>query len=63
MVPVHTMHNITLPKDSTGTKIYVKLHFIEYQEKVLWEPSETILYLFGPLKSSGSHSFAHTYQI
>ena len=37
------------------------LHLVP--EKVFSEPSETVLYLFGPFKSSGSHNFDHTYQI
>ena len=38
------------------------LHIV-LERKVLSEPSETVLCLFGPLKNSGSHNFAHTYQI
>ena len=33
------------------------------EKKVLSEPSKIVLCLFGPFKSSGSHKFAHTYQI
>ena len=28
MVPIHIMCNLTLPKDSTGTKRYIKLYFL-----------------------------------
>ena len=63
MIPIHIMHNLILPKDSTGTYTKMKLCFILHRKKVLSELFETVLCLFGPLKSSGSHNFVHTYQI
>ena len=63
MVPIHIMGNLTIPRDSIVTKRYMKLCFILYPKIVFLEPFNTVLYLFGPLKSSGSHNLVHTYQI
>ena len=63
MVPTHIMGNLILPKDSTGTKRSMKLHFILYWRIVLLEPYNTVLCPFGPLKSSRSQKLVYTYQI